>query len=190
MICYAQNSTSMSACTSYSVSKFTQRSRKFMTKFIKVLCHHLGPRPTPSNHITPVIVILCPPIHAIFILLHPLIYSINPCSKSTLPRPSLASPFRRIRDLWYTSTHVEKCTVSLAWCPDAVEGSILDNTDARSRPGGVSFRLLLLRHRDRSFSRQPLRRLIAVLFGSQSGISLIRLLQDHLVSVDSAEVQL
>jgi len=40
------------------------------------------------------------------------IYDISPCSTSILLQPNLAFPFRRIRDLWYTSTHVERCTVS------------------------------------------------------------------------------
>lgn len=127
--------------------KFTRCYRKFMTKFIKVCVVILVHGP-PSNHITSVINILCSFAHVMcigFHSLHPPIYKINHCPKSILLRPNLASPFGRIRDLWYTSAHVEKCTVYPAWDPDEVEGSILDNIDVRSRPEGVGFRLFLRR---------------------------------------------
>ena len=74
-------------------------------------------RLAPSNHITSVTCTPCFPNRTTYICfhsLHPPIYSIKSCPTSILPRPNQAYPFRRIRDLWYTSTHVEKCTVSPA----------------------------------------------------------------------------
>lgn len=85
-----------------------------MTKFIKVSVVI----PAQYNHTN----LIIPVIHVLYFSVGPMcicfhssrsaIYGISPCSMSILLQPNLAFPFRRIRDLWYTSTHVERCTVS------------------------------------------------------------------------------
>ena len=117
-----------------------------MTKFIKV-CVVIAVHRGHSNPVTSVIHVLYSSTHLMCICFRSspsAIYAISPCSTSILLRPNPASPSRKIQDLWYTSAHVEKCTVSLVWDPDEAEGSIPDNTDVHFRPRGVSFRLFSL----------------------------------------------
>lgn len=105
-----------------------------MTRFIKV-CLTISARRNRSNPATSV-------IHALYFSIvscicfrssHPAIYRFSLCSTSIPPQTNLASPFRTTRDLWYTSTHAERYTVSLASGPDEAGDSILNNTDGRFR---------------------------------------------------------
>ena len=124
-----------------------------MTKFIKV-CVIIQAHPNYSNRTFSVIrshTVLLHPCH-VYLLSFIAIYNITPCSTSILPQPNLASPFRRTRDLWYTSTRVKRCTISPAWDLGEAEDSILDNTDVHFRPRGVSFRLFLRWPQSHSFS--------------------------------------
>lgn len=85
-----------------------------MTKFIKVSVIIPAHR-NHTNLTIPVIHVLYFPVGPACICFYSsrfAIYGINLYSTSILLQPNLAFPFRRIRDLWYTSTHVERCTVS------------------------------------------------------------------------------
>jgi hypothetical protein len=128
--------------------------------------YHLGPRLTHSHRITSVIIILYFSIRVMCICFHSshsAIYGISPCSTSILPQTNRASPFRRTPDLWYTSMHVERCTISPVWGLGEAEGSILDNTDVHFRPTGLGFHLCLRWPQSRSFSRRPPHLLIVAL---------------------------